>query len=47
MNDRYKEDMSDLPKSDLFTELHIKDKRSRTFVGDLEIEFYFKDEVIC
>jgi hypothetical protein len=38
--------MNDLPKSDLFTELHIKDKRSRNFIADLEIEFYFKDETI-
>jgi len=46
LSDNYKEDMADLPKSDFFSELHIKDKRCRNFISDLSTEFYFKGETI-
>ena len=39
--------MDELPKSDLFLELHLKDKRSKMFMKNLQIEFFFKDNPIC
>lgn len=34
-------------KSDFFVELHLKQKRAKSFYDGLTPEFYFKNEQIC
>jgi signal-transduction protein with cAMP-binding, CBS, and nucleotidyltransferase domain len=46
METKERDEISDFMKSTFFSELHIKDKRAIAFYNDLEVKFYFKDQII-
>lgn len=47
IEDKSRDEIADLIKSDFFIELHLKDRKARNFFDLLRPEFYFKGEHIC
>jgi hypothetical protein len=41
-----RDEISDLLKSTFFSELHIKDKKARSFYSECQLKFYFKGQVV-
>ena len=47
INEKSRDEIADLLKSDFFVELHLKDKKAKLFFSNLSPEFYFSGENIC
>jgi hypothetical protein len=47
INEKSRDEIADMIKSDFFIELHLKDKKAKNFFNLLKPEFYFQGESIC